>query len=54
MEICMDMFSSGDIKELASAMLKVQAEINQTVKDALNPFAKSRYATLNSVISASR
>jgi hypothetical protein len=50
----MDEFYSDDIKELASAMLKVQAEINPAVKDASNPFAKSRYATLNSVINASR
>jgi hypothetical protein len=47
-------FCSEDIKELAGAMLKVQAELNPAVKDASNPFAKSRYATLNSVITASR
>jgi hypothetical protein len=50
----MDTFSSDDIKELAGAMLKVQAELSPAIKDASNPFAKSRYATLNSVISASR
>jgi hypothetical protein len=47
-------FCSDDVKELAGAMLKVQAEVNPAVKDAANPFAKSRYATLNSVIQASR
>jgi hypothetical protein len=49
-----DVFCSDDIKELAGAMLKVQAEINPAIKDASNPFAKSRYATLNSVVTASR
>ena len=50
----MDTFCSDDIKELAGAMLKVQAEINPAIKDASNPFAKNRYATLNSVVMASR
>jgi hypothetical protein len=50
----MESFCSDNIKELANAMLKVQAEITPTIKDASNPFAKSRYATLNSVINASR
>jgi hypothetical protein len=50
----MDTFCSEDIKELAGAMLKVQSDINPAIKDATNPFAKSRYATLNSVINASR
>ena len=34
--------------------MKVQAEINPAVKDGDNPFAKIRYATLNSVVDASR
>jgi hypothetical protein len=50
----MDTFCSEDIKELAGAMLKVQAEIEPALKDAENPFAKSKYATLNSVVLASR
>ena len=50
----MDQFCSEDIKELAGAMLKVQAEIEPAVKDAENPFAKSKYASLNSVVMASR
>jgi hypothetical protein len=50
----MEMFRSEDIKELAGAMLKVQAEINPAIKDSANPFAKSRYASLNSVVTASR
>lgn len=50
----MELFSSESINELAGAMLKVQAEINPAVKDGENPFAKARYATLNSVMEASR
>ena len=50
----MDIFCSEDIRELAGAMLKAQAEIEPAVKDAENPFAKSKYATLNSVVAASR
>jgi hypothetical protein len=50
----MESFCSDNIKDLATAMLKVQAELNPAVKDASNPFARSRYASLNSVITASR
>ena len=50
----MEMFCSVDMKDLAGAMLKVQGEIIPAVKDGENPFAKSRYATLNSVVTASR
>jgi hypothetical protein len=50
----MELYCSEDIKELTGAMLKVQSEINPALKDGENPFAKSRYATLNSVITASR
>ena len=50
----MDIFCSEDIKELAGVMLKVQAELEPAIKDAENPFAKSKYATLNSVVEASR
>ena len=46
----MDQFCSEDIKELAGAMLKVQAEREPAVKDAEKPFAKSKYASLNSVV----
>ena len=45
---------SEAINEVSGAMLKVQAEINPAVKDGDNPFAKTRYATLNSVVDASR
>ncbi len=50
----MEMFCSEKITELAGAMLKVQAGLEAAVKDAENPFAKSRYASLNSVVAASR
>ena len=50
----MELFCSESTKELASAMLTVPAEINPAVKDGDNPFAKTRYATLNSVVEASR
>jgi hypothetical protein len=50
----MEMFCSEQITELAGAMLKVQAGLEAAVKDAENPYAKSRYASLNSVVAASR
>ena len=50
----MELFCSESVNELAGAMLKVQAEISPAVKDGDNPFAKIRYATLNSVVDASR
>jgi len=50
----MVLYCSENIKELTGAMLKVQAEITPAIKDRENPFAKSKYATLNSVVDASR
>ena len=50
----MENLCSDAVNELSSAMLKVQAEISPAIKDGENPFAKSRYATLNSVVEASR
>lgn len=50
----MDIFCSEAVNELSGAMLKAQAEISPAVKDRENPFAKARYATLNSVVEASR
>lgn len=46
------MQQSEDIKELATALSKAQAEIEGAVKDSKNPFFKSNYADLSSVISA--
>jgi len=36
----MESFSSEIIQDLASAMLKVQADISPAIKDGENPFAK--------------
>lgn len=49
-----DPLSSPEITDLAKAMLKVQQALMPACKDAENPFSKSRYATLNSVIDACR
>lgn len=42
------------LKELGAAMAKAQAEIKSAKKDAANPFFKSKYADLASVVSACR
>ena len=47
-------FCSAEIADLAKAMVKVQQALVPACRDAENPFAKSRYATLNSVIEACR
>ncbi len=47
-------YQSKDITELAKELISVQAEIAPAKKDATNPFYKSRYATLNSVMEACR
>ena len=44
------MEASTEITELAKAMLKVQENLQPALKDANNPFTKSKYATLNSVV----
>jgi len=54
MMLSSDPLSSADISELAKAMLKVQKTLAPACKDAENPFCKSRYASLNSVIDACR
>jgi hypothetical protein len=50
----METYQSQDITELAKAMLKVQAELQPALKDRENPFTKSHYATLNSVMDSCR
>lgn len=45
---------SDQINELASALAKAQSEIKGAVKDANNPFFKSKYADLESVWEACR
>jgi hypothetical protein len=46
------MNQSESINELASAMAKAQAEMGGAVKDSANPFFKSKYADLTSVVKA--
>lgn len=45
---------SGQIEELAKALVKAQGEIKPAVKDATNPYFKSKYADLASVMDACR
>lgn len=45
---------SESIKEIATALVKAQKDIKAAVKDAANPFFKSRYADLASIIEAVR
>ena len=47
-------YQSKDITELAKELISVQAELAPAKKDATNPFCKSKYATLNSVMDACR
>jgi hypothetical protein len=46
------MNQSESINELAAAMAKAQAEMGGAVKDSANPFFKSKYADLTSVVKA--
>ena len=48
------MTRSETITNLATALAKAQAEMPVAVFDATNPFLKSKYASLGSVIHASR
>jgi hypothetical protein len=48
------MNKSESIKELAGALSKAQGEIKGALKDADNPFFKSKYADLASVVEAIR
>ena len=48
------MNKSDTIKELAAAMAKAQGQIKGAIKDSANPFFKSRYANLSSVVEAIR
>jgi len=43
---------SESIAKLSAALVKAQAEMSGAVKDSANPFFKSSYADLNSVIKA--
>jgi hypothetical protein len=48
------MFNSDQINELTSALAKAHGEFKEPELDAVNPFFKSRYATLGSVLRAVR
>lgn len=50
----MNQYQSENITELAKALLNVQRTMQPIVKDAENPFTKSWYASLNSVMDACR
>ena len=50
----METYCSESITELAKALLQVQNEMAPATKDAVNPFIKNRYATLNSVMESCR
>jgi len=50
----MDTFCSHDTTTLAKALLDVQKRLAPAPKDANNPFTKSNYATLNSVMATCR
>lgn len=43
---------SESIKNISAAMLKLQEEVEQPKKDAVNPFHKSAYATLEQIVEA--
>src|SRR3972149_2730702 len=48
------MEKSESIKELATALAKAQGQIKGALKDSANPFFKSKYADLSSVVEAIR
>lgn len=43
---------SNEIGEIAKALLEVQRSLPIAAKDAVNPFVKNRYASLNSIMEA--
>ena len=50
----MNQYQSENITDLAKALLNVQRTVKPVTKDAENPFTKSWYASLNSVMDACR
>ncbi len=50
----MENYQSDSIVELSKAMIKVQKALQPATKDANNPFTKSHYATLNSIMDSCR
>ena len=53
-EANMQEYQSENITDLAKALLNVQRTVQPVTKDAENPFTKSWYASLNSVMDACR
>lgn len=47
-------FCSSEIRELSKALINVQKNLQPAVKDAVNPFCKNKYATLNSIMDSCR
>ncbi len=47
-------YCSSEVTELAKSLINVQRSLQPALKDRENPFVKSRYATLNSVMDACR
>lgn len=47
-------YCSAEISELAKALIAVQCELLPAARDGTNPFTRSNYATLNSVMEACR
>ena len=50
----MDAYNSQEIKELAKALIAVQRDMAPALKDSTNPFCRSKYASLNSVMESCR
>ena len=50
----MSEYTSQEVGELAKALISVQRQLQPAIKDANNPFTKSKYATLNSVMDSCR
>ena len=50
----MDSFCSDQVGKLAQALINVQRQLQPATKDANNPFTKSKYATLNSIMDSCR
>lgn len=47
-------YCSDNITDLSKALIEVQRNLSPAVKDAVNPFVKNKYATLNSVMDSCR
>ena len=50
----MNSFCSEQVGKLAQVLINVQRQLQPATKDANNPFTKSKYATLNSVMDSCR